>query len=255
MINVKIDTEKCVGCLQCIPYCPVQAIKKPRSEEPRVAFIDQDECVECGVCLRSEVCRQNAIYGQDLEWPRSIRQAFSAVLVGYDALEKAGIHGYRATSSGGGRGTSEMKTNDVTGRYREGEVGIGAELGRPGVGFSFRDLEKVTMAMRRIGCELEPENPVTVLLDPETGRIKYRELLKERALSAIIETKIDESRMIDVLKALQDVAKEVDTVITVDIISKCVGGEIPIKNALDEAGIRVRVNGKTNVGLGRPLIK
>ena len=131
---MKIDAEKCVGCLQCLPYCPVQAIKRPGSGVPRAAFIDQDECVECGVCLRSNVCRQNAIYWQDLEWPRSIRQAFSAVLVGYDALEKAGIHGYRATSSGGGRGTSEMKTNDVTGRYREGEVGIGAELGRPGSG-------------------------------------------------------------------------------------------------------------------------
>jgi NAD-dependent dihydropyrimidine dehydrogenase PreA subunit len=251
---VKIDADKCVGCLQCVPYCPVQAIKKPVSGGQRAALIDQDECVECGVCLRSNVCPQKAIYWPELTWPRSIRQAFSAVLVGYDALERAGIHGYKATSSGGGRGTSEMKTNDVTGRYREGEIGIGAELGRPGVGFSFRDLEKVAVAMKRMGCELEPENPVTVLLDPETGRIKYRELLNERALSAIVETKVEESRMIEVLEALRSVAREVDTVITVDLISKCISGKIPIMGALDEAGIKVRINGKTNVGLGRPLI-
>jgi len=252
---VKIDADKCVGCLQCVPYCPVQAIKKPVSGGLRAAIIDQDECVECGVCLRSNVCSQRAIYWPELTWPRSIRQAFSAVLVGYEALERAGIHGYRATSSGGGRGTSEMKTNDVTGRYREGEVGIGAELGRPGVGFCFRDLEKVAVAMRRAGCELEPENPVTVLLDPDTGRIKYRELLGERALSAIVETKVEEGRMVSVLEALREAAKDVDTVITVDLISKVVGGEIPIKKALEDAGIRVRINGKTNVGLGRPLIR
>jgi len=175
-------------------------------------------------------------------------------MVGYDALEKAGIHGYVSTSSGGGRGTSEMKTNDVTGRYREGEVGIGAELGRPGVGFGFRDLEKVAMAMKRMGCVLEPENPVTVLLDPSTGRIRYREILGERALSAIVETKVDESRMVDVLNALRDIAKEVDTVITVDLISKCIGGRIPILKELEESGIKVRINGKTNIGLGRPFI-
>ncbi len=251
---MKIDQERCVGCFSCVPYCPVQAIKKDEIEGSRTASIDQEECVECGVCLRAGVCKTEAIYWPELTWPRSIRQAFSAVLIGYGALEKAGIHGYRSTSSGGGRGTSEMKTNDVTGRYREGEVGIAAELGRPGVCFSFRDLERVTMAMKEAGCELEPENPVTVLLDPETGRIRYRELMGERALSAIVETKVEQGRAVEVLGALKEVARKVDTVITVDVICKCVEGAIPVKPALEEAGIRVRINGKTNVGLGRPLI-
>ena len=242
-----------MGCYTCVPYCPLGAIKIETVGARRRALIDQDECVECGVCLRADICRTEAIYWPELEWPRSIRQAFSAVLVGYGALERAGIYGYRQTSSGGGRGTSEMKTNDVTGRYGHGEVGIGAELGRPGVGFSFRDLEKVTTALVRIGVVLEPDNPVTVLVDPETGMIKYRELLGERALSAIVETKVRQEKAVEVLETLKKVAKEVDTVISVDIINRCREGEAPILPVLEDAGIRVRINGKTNMGLGRPL--
>jgi len=211
-------------------------------------------CVECGVCLRSEVCGTDAIYWPDLPWPRAIRQAFSAVLIGYGVLERSGIQGYRRTTTGGGRGTEEMKTNDVTGRYRDGEVGIAAELGRPGVGFRFRDLERVTVALAELGIEFEPENPVTVLLEPETGRIKYREILEERALSAIVEMKVKQEKAIEVLEALKKIAKEIYTVFSVDVICKCMDGSIPIKPMLDEAGFNARINGKTNVGLGRPLI-
>jgi hypothetical protein len=84
-------------------------------------------------------------------------------LVGYGVLDKVGIRGYRRTTTGGGRGTEEMKTNDVTGRYRDGEVGIAAELGRPCVGFRFRDLERVTTGLAERGIRFEPDNPVTVL--------------------------------------------------------------------------------------------
>ena len=37
-----------------------------------------------------------------------------------------------------GRGTEEVKTNDVSGRVKMGEVGFTIELGRPGVGVRFR---------------------------------------------------------------------------------------------------------------------
>lgn len=221
---------------------------------PARARVNQEECVECGVCLRSGVCPTDSIYWPELSWPRAIRQAFSAVLIGYNLLEKFGIYGYKETTTGGGRGTEEMKTNDVTGRYKDGEVGIAAELGRPMVGFNFKDLEKVTMALVKLGCEFEQENPVTLLLDLQTGRIKYREIMNEKALSAIVETKVKQEKAIEVLNNLKKVAKEIDTVFSVDIINKCKDGTIPIKSILDEAGIQVRINGKTNVGLGRPLI-
>jgi hypothetical protein len=231
----------------------MSAIRKTDTATPTTVTIDQEDCVECGVCLRSGVCTTDAIYWPELEWPRSVRQAFSAVLIGYAALKKAGVVGYDRPDAGGGRGTNEMKTNDVTGRYKDGEVGIAAELGRPCQGFYFRDLEKITMAMSQLGAEFEPENPLTSLLDKKTGRIKHREVLNERAMSAIVEMKVSEERAIEVIEGLKKVAKKIDTVFTVDIINKCKEGVIPVKPTLEEAGIRVRINGKTNIGLGRPL--
>ena len=111
------------------------------------------------------------------------------------------------------------------------------------------------MAMSEFGIRFEPENPETVLIDPETGRIKYREILGEKALSAIIEAKVSRDKAVELLELLKKVVKEMDTVISVDIVSKCEEGEIPIRPMLEKAGIRVRINGKTNIGLGRPLIR
>ena len=48
-----------------------------------------------------------------------------------------------------------------------------------------------------------------------------------------------------------EVAGEVDTVFTIDIISRCRGGEPEVNLILDASRIRVRPNGKTNIGLGR----
>ena len=48
-----------------------------------------------------------------------------------------------------GRGTEEMKTNDVKGTFLPGEVGVGIELGRPGIEANFRDVEKVAMALMK----------------------------------------------------------------------------------------------------------
>jgi len=237
----------------------MSAIKKREKDGSTTVTIDQDECVECGVCLRSGVCKTDAIYWPKLEWPRAIRQAFSAVLIGYNILDEVGIHGYVATSGeagvGGGRGTSEMKTNDITGRYGDGEVGIGVEFGRPCVGFHFRDVEKISKAMIKHGVEFELQNPLTMLLDLETGEIKYKEVRDEKAMSAILEFNVKQEQTLEVIKTLQKKAKEIDTVITVDLINKCKDTTIPVLPMLEDAGVDIRINGKTNVGLGRPLIK
>jgi len=247
-----------VGCFECVPYCPLGAIKKSKVGARPKAFVNQDECVECAVCLRAEICNTDAIYQPELEWPRTIRQAFSAVLLGYDALEEAGIHGYVATSGeagvGGGRGTSEMKTNDITGRYVDGEIGLGVEFGRPCVGFYFRDVEKVAKALAKHDVEFEHYNPLTMLLDKETGMIKYKEVLNERAMSAILEVNAKQEQTLEIIKTLKEAAKEIDTVLSIDIINKCKDATIPVLPMLEEAGIKIRINGKTNVGLGRPLI-
>ena len=61
-----------------------------------------------------------------------------------------------------------MKTNGVTGRFRSGQVGIGIELGRPGTGARFRDVEKVTHPMAQLGSVWP--NPACAVCSIHAGR-------------------------------------------------------------------------------------
>ena len=53
---------------------------------------------------------------------------------------------------------------------------------------------------------------------------------------------------------MKEVAREIDTVLSIDIINKCKDGSIPLLPLLEKADLKVRINGKTNIGLGRLLI-
>lgn len=220
-----------------MPYCPVGAIKRDEG----FAFIDQDECVECAACQKAGVCGSEAIHQPVLTWPRVLRSQFSDPLAPHPST---GITG---------RGTEEMKTNDVTGRFRDGEVGFAVELGRPGVSTILREVERVAEAVAALGVEFEPHNPVTGLLDIETGRLRDPIVGGERVLSAIIEFKTGRERLVEVLKTLERTAERIDTVFSLCVISKCGDGETPVLQTLRKAGFRPRINGKTNMGLGRPL--
>lgn len=55
---MKIDPDKCIACLECVDLCPMSCI----AEKDECAEIDQDECVECGVCLHAGICPTEAIY-------------------------------------------------------------------------------------------------------------------------------------------------------------------------------------------------
>ena len=172
---MRIDSEECSGCGQCIPYCPVDAI----SMDDDVSEIDFEECTECGNCLRLADCPVDAIWQQELVWPRTIRSIFSDPLT---IAEESGISG---------RGTEEMKTNEVTGRFQFGFVGVAIEFGRPILGARFYDIEKVARAVSTLGVEYEKKNPTTSLMsDSGTGKFKD-DVLPEKVLSAILEFKLD----------------------------------------------------------------
>jgi predicted molibdopterin-dependent oxidoreductase YjgC len=84
--------------------------------------IDQDKCTDCGMCIRANICPVNALYQEVEDWPREIRGILSNPMIEFKGSQVPG------------RGTEEMKTNDVKGTYLPGEVGVGVELGRPGSG-------------------------------------------------------------------------------------------------------------------------
>lgn len=235
---MKIDETKCVGCGQCVPYCTVGVISLVDGK----AVIDEDECVECGECQKAGVCPVDAHVRPEYEWPRILRYYWSDPRA---VFPWTGI---------GGRGTAEMKTNDVTGRFGDKVVGIGVEFGRPGIGSRLSDVEKASVRLAAVGAEFEKENPWTHIIDPKTGRLQDPEVGREKVLSCIIECKAPKEKVGEIYNVLMEVAGEIDSVFSLDIISKCGDGEIILKPILDEEGIKVRINGKTNIGLGRPLI-
>jgi NAD-dependent dihydropyrimidine dehydrogenase PreA subunit len=240
---VYVVRELCVACGRCALYCPVEAITVGE-----YAFVDQERCVECGTCIRAE-CPVDALRQPELKPPRLLRKLFSDPLATFKETEVPG------------RGTEEMKTNDVTNNVKFGEAGWGVEMGRPGVSTSFADVEKVAMALARHGVEFLDLNPVTMLIDKRTGRFTEKnpwgispgEIRALRALSAIIEFKTPKEKVPEIIETLKEVSREVDTVFSVGIISRWRDGEpevLPILKGIP--GIRVYPNGKHNMGLGRP---
>lgn len=244
---MKADPDKCIGCKRCFPYCPmgrIHTFKRHEKINGRIYIeIDQDACTDCGMCLRSDICPVKALYQPQEQWPREVRGILSNPLIEFKGSQVPG------------RGTEEMKTNDVKGTFMPGEVGVGIELGRPGVGAYFRDVEIVAMALMGadIGYELAAENPVThFMADKKTGKLRD-EVLGEKATSAIIEGKCKLEKLPDALRALQEAAKKVESVFTVEVITKVTPeGEVPIKPVLEEMGIWYSINTKNNVGIGLP---
>lgn len=234
---MKIRSEDCIACARCVPYCPMGAIRIEN-----VAVINREECVECGVCFRAGICPADCLEEEVHPWPRSVRAVFSNPLFEHKETRVPG------------RGTEEMKTNDVTGIYKRGLVGITAEMGRPGVGTRFRDVEKVAVALAQVGVKFAPQNPVTYLMvDQKSGKLNP-EILNEKVLSAMIECLVAEEKIPAVIKALRDVAAKIETVFSLDIITRVPpDGSIPWEKVVSELGVKVSINGKSNLGLGRPL--
>jgi hypothetical protein len=231
------------------------------------AVINADECVECYTCYRGmsmeklnptlvrgirrllkvfrlrfdpepDVCPTSAITPDELSWPRVVRRAFSDPIVPH---ESTGVHG---------RGTEEVKTNDVTNRVGIGETGYVIEFGRPTVGVRFRDIEKMTLALAEIGIEFEPKNPVThMMTDRKTGKLRD-DILNEKILSAIVEFKTRLENVTAVLKRVDEVSHTLDTVVSIGVSTRCdEQGNSALDGVLKDEGFEF-VRGKTNLGLG-----
>jgi ferredoxin len=262
-----INPKKCVACGNCTYVCPMGAIYI----DPVIkrATINRTECVECYACYNGlsqehlnpmvvrtmrkifqkmrlrfdpepDVCPTAAFEPDTLTWPRVVRRAFSDPRVPH---ESTGIEG---------RGTEEVKTNDVSDRVMVGEVGFTIEFGRPGVGVWFRDIQKACWALAKAGVTFEKKNPITSLMsDVPTGTIKA-DVMGEKLMSAIIEIKVPVARTEEIVRLVWDIEKQVDTVVVLGVGTRCdeQGEENVVAPILERLGY-VLHRAKTNTGLGR----
>ncbi len=262
-----IDTNKCVACANCVPVCPMGAIYV--DPDIQRATINQDQCVECGTCFRGmsqehlnpsivrtvrkvaklfrfrfepepDVCPTAAFVMNDLEMPRLIRQIFSDPVVEH---KSTGIKG---------RGTEEVKTNDVNPRVSLGEVGYTIEFGRPGVGVRFREIQVMTMELAQLGVRFETKNPISHLMTDKAAGTLREDILDEKILSGIVEIKTTLDQVDAVLSTVEYVNLELDTVTAVGISTRCDedGEESRLSEVLVELGYG-QERAKTNLGLGR----
>jgi hypothetical protein len=190
-----------------------------------------------------------AIYQNELSWPEFLKAKWSSV-----------VHIHPETNIQG-RGTDEMKTNDVTGRFKPGFIGVGVELGRPSTGTRFKDVEKVTKALADCDVSFEKNNPLTSFIDVDTGLFLEEwqgynldeQFRNTKVMTVIIEAKTGVSEMVRIIECLKAVSREINTVMSVELISKCdENGAIPIIPVLNQNGINYYINGKTNIGIGKP---
>jgi hypothetical protein len=233
------------------------------------AVIDYDECVECSTCYRGmsqehlnptliravrrvakafrfrfepepDVCPTAAFILEELSWPRIVRSVFSDPVVEHTST---GIHG---------RGTEEVKTNDVARRIGLGEVGYVIEFGRPGVGVRFHHIQTMTKALAEIGVVFEAKNPITHLMTDKSKGTLREDLLNEKILSAIVETKTSVHEVPAVLDTVFDVSKRIDTVVAVGLSTRCDehGEDTGLAPLLADLGYGFE-RAKTNMGLGR----
>jgi len=233
------------------------------------ATVDRNECVECYACFNGlsqehlnptmvrtmrkvfqffrlrfdpepDVCPTAAFDPEELQWPRVVRRAFSDPRVPH---ESTGVQG---------RGTEEVKTNDVSGRVQLGEVGFTIEFGRPGVGVWFHEIQKMTTALAKAGVAFEKKNPITSLMtDVPTGTLRD-DIMDEKILSAIVEIKVPVARTEEIIQLVREVEKQIDTVVALGVGTRCDadGEDRLVAPILERLGYNLE-RAKTNIGLGK----
>lgn len=264
---MRINPDKCVACGNCTYVCPMEAIYI----DPVIkrATIKRDECVECYACFNGlsqehlnptivrttrklfamlrirfepepDVCPTSAFEPEELVWPRVVRRAFSDPRVPH---ESTGVEG---------RGTEEVKTNDVTGRVKVGEVGFTIEFGRPGVGARFTEIQEMCWALAKVGVSFEKKNPITSLMsDVATGTLR-EDIMNEKVMSAIVEIKTAVDRTEEIIRLVWDVEKRLKTVVAIGVGTRCDenGEDHVVEPILERLGYKLQ-RAKTNIGLGR----
>jgi hypothetical protein len=91
-----------------------------------------------------------------------------------------------------------------------------------------------------------------MMVDTKKGNLR-EDVLNEKVMSCVVETMFPIEKLEEVLNALREAIKKINTVVSVCNINRAEpDGSYPLRKKLDELGIFYRPNGKQNAGLGRP---
>ena len=239
-----IDQNACVECGMCIPWCPLGAIVKTEDG----VDINHDECVECCLCLRNAGCPADALSQPPLQMPRSIRKAFSDPLGKHENTDLQHK----------GRGTEEVKTNDVTGLVHSHDlIAMAIEPGRPLVGARFHDVQKIAQAIAPYVESYVQENPTTRLMTDQKKGEFDPQIMNEKVMSCILEFSIKLENLDKILSAMRRVEKEIDCVFSAGVVAIAdESGASKAEKIMREFGIGFdNYSTKVNMGMGRPLFQ
>jgi len=59
--RVSVDSEKCIGCGECVDVCPVEVYEL---QDGKSVPVNEEECLGCESCV--EVCEQDAITVEEI---------------------------------------------------------------------------------------------------------------------------------------------------------------------------------------------
>lgn len=231
---LEIRGDLCIGCGLCVPYCITGAISLKEGK----AVVNGDKCVLCNSCVRAVPCPiEGAISASP---PESLDESGSLATHLSDVITVQ---------------PRRFITNEFPQVLRNiKEVAFLIELGRPGQISTLNEMRKVIGALRKIDIELSYSS---ARWDTMLGR-KIKNLLSEQRVAKkdekllnvkwicgpMLGFQVDQGDVPRVIEALEGVAKDLDTVMSVNVTQKFdTDGTISVMKTLEKIGIEYRPNG------------
>lgn len=223
--------ETCVGCEECLPYCTQGAIFM--TEESR-ACVNRDLCVECGVCIDSDICPVSA-FEEDQDELATYKKTFGRLLTKHVDS--------KAILKGSGY---DVKTNDATGKMPMDTVAMRLELSRPRGGLKFRDIERMRAAMEKLGWDILVGNRGRII---SKGAVSEK-MADQQILTGHLELDLEPEKVPQIVKDATRFVNENDLWVSINV-----AGVATIidrtQAALKDAGVDMAPVAKVNLGLGR----
>jgi hypothetical protein len=232
--RAKVNLQECVEYYACYTGLSQEHLNPTIVRTTRKIF----QMLRLRFDPEPDVCPTAAFEPEELTWPRVVRRAFSDPRVPH---ESTGVEG---------RGTEEVKTNDISGRVKSGRPAT-IELAGPASASGCARFSSCAGRSLTRGRVREAEPDHLLMTDVATGTLR-EDILNEKLMSAIVEIKVPVERVEEIVRLVWDVEKRVDTVVALGVGTRCdeKGEDNVVAPVLERLGYSLE-RAKTNVGLGR----